>query len=362
MFFYSLIIVIALGLFYLSNITYKKSSIFYFFYSAFILLLSLLGGLRDYNVGTDVLGYGIIFFEDAKYAPNLVFLLKNVSGEWGFHTLMWICAKISDNVHFMFFVEEFIKIILVSSTALYYKDKINSILFIFTYLTFFYFTGFSAMRQLLAMSIFIYSLRFYFEGKHKTYILFCLLAMTFHSSAIFTLFVYVIKFIQRKNFKSSIVLHLVIVLFVYVFSITIMGYLMSNDFGIYSQKAELYTEREGAVTAKTNILLAVGLFITSFYYKFWKNNLYEYSIFIALIIYNIFFLYMSPKFEVAFRISWYQMPLITIIFLSFAKKYDNNKRRILNTILISLYSLHFIISATHGLSGTIPYSSQIIGV
>lgn len=362
MLFYSFITIFALCLFYLSDITYKRLKIFYFFYAAFILLLSLLGGLRDESVGTDIATYGIVLFDDAKYASSLWVLLSHKTGEWGFHALMWICARISGDIHFMFFTEEFIKIVLVSSTALYFRGKINATLFMFAYLTFFYFTGFSAMRQLLAMSIYIYSLRYYVEGKHKTYILFCLFAMTFHSSAIFAFLIYAIRYLRWKKLQKSILVHLGIILLICFFSMTIMNYILSNSFGVYSEKAELYMEKEGAITAKTNILLAVILLIVSYFYKFWKKNQYEYSMFVILIMYNIFFLYMSPQFEVAFRVSWYQVPLMVLIFLAFAKQYSLSKRKVLNVTILSLFLLHFIVSITHGLSGTIPYSSHILGI
>ena len=359
--FYIVIIILSVFLFSVANRNYKRKPIFIFFYSAFVLLLSLLGGLRDESVGSDIATYGIAFFEDAKYASSLWSLLQHKTGEWGFHILMWICTRISGDIHFMFFVEELIKILLVSSTALYFREKLNATLFVFAYLTFFYFVGFSAMRQLLAMSVFIYSLRYYFNGEHLKYILFGLLAMAFHSSGIFAFLIYFIRYLHWESLKKNVFVHLGIMLLIYVFSMTIMNYLMFNNLGVYSEKAELYMEREGAVTAKTNILLAIALLILSCFCKFWKKNRLEYSIYIVLIIYNLFFLFMSPQFEVAFRVSWYQIPFMIILFLRFARLYVIKKRLFLNITYISLFILHFVIASIHGLSGTIPYSSRILG-
>ena len=360
--FYIVIIILSVFLFSVANRNYKRKPIFIFFYSAFVLLLSLLGGLRDESVGTDIATYGIVFFEDAKYAPSLWSLLQHKTGEWGFHILMWICTRISGDIHFMFFVEELIKILLVSSTALYFREKLNATLFMFAYLTFFYFTGFSAMRQMLAISIFIYSLRYYFNGEHIKYILLGLLAMAFHSSGVFVFLIYFIRWLHWESLKKSVFVHLGIILVIYLCSVTIMNYLMYNSWGVYSEKAELYMEKEGAVTAKTNILLAIALLLLSCFYKFWKKNRLEYPIYAVLIMYNLFFLFMSPKFEVAFRVSWYQVPFMIILFLKFAHLYSIKKHFLLNATYISLFILHFVIAAMHGLSGTIPYSSRIIGI
>ena len=362
MIFYIFIIIVSLLLFNIAQINYKKNIFFILPYTAFILLLSILGGVRDDTVGIDMLVYGVISFENAKYSDTLLGLLKYVPGEWGFHTLMWLCAKISNDIHFMLFVEEFIKIILVSSTALHFKNKFNPTMFMFAYLTFFYFIGYNSMRQMLAISIFIYGLRFYFNNEHKKYIFTCLLAMTFHTSAIFALLIYVIRFIHGESFKSTIIIHLAIVLFVYLFSFTIMEYILSGNFGVYSEKADLYTEKEGVETAKTNILLAIMFFIISLFYKFWKKDKPDYIIFSVLLVYNLFFLLMSTRFEVAFRISWYQIPFILILYFTYVRFYKNGGRSIMNFLFILLFSLHFIISSIHGLDGTIPYTSKILGI
>ncbi len=359
---YSFVILISIFLFDIVRASYGKTLLYVFPYACFILLLSLLGGLRDETVGTDVMGYGVVFFENAKYTPNLWTLLENVSGEWGFHILVWACARISSDIHFMFFIEELIKIVLVSSTILHFRKDINATLLMFAYLTFFYFTGYSIMRQIFAMSICIYGLRFYFNGEHKKYILICLLAMTFHTSAIFSLLIYLIHFVKGKSAKGTIVIHLAIICLVYLFSISIMNYIFSGNFGAYSEKAELYMEKEGAVTAKTNILIAVSMLLISFVYMFWKIDKNKYVLFVGLIMYNLFFLFMSPQFEVAFRVSWYQVPFIVILYLYYSKTLCHNKRLLLNTLYVVLFSLHFIISSMHGLSGTIPYSSKLMGI
>ena len=308
------------------------------------------------------MGYGVVFFENAKYTSSLKTLLENVTGEWGFHILVWLCARISDDIHFMLFVEELIKIVLVSSTALHFRKKIDATLFMFAYLTFFYYTGFSIMRQILAMSIFIYGMRYYFNGEHKKYILICLLATTFHTSAVFSFLIYIIHFVKSKSIQGSIILHLIIVCFVYLFSITIMNYIFSGNFGSYSEKAGLYLEKEGAVIAKTNILLSVAMFFVSLVYAFWKIDRSIYITYLILIIYNLFFLFMSPQFEVAFRVSWYQVPFIVILFLFFSSHYPYKRRFFLSSVYIALFALHFIIAAMHNLSGTIPYSSKILGI
>lgn len=361
--FYIFIIIIATFLFHLTVINHKKSQSWIFFYVVFLLLLSFLGGLRDLKVGTDVLVYGVTYFENAKYTGNLFKLWSDVGGEWGFHTLMWICSSISNDIHFALFTEELIKIVLISLTALHFKDKINATLFMFAYLTFFYFLGFNQMRQMLALSVVVFGLRYYFNEEHKKFLALCLIATTIHTSAIFSLLIYLIQLLRCKSVTRSLILNLGVIILIYSFHLIIMNTLLSNsELGLYSTKAELYMEKEGAVTAKSNLLLAFAFLAISIVYKFWKKEKVEYYIFATLIFYNLFFLFMSPTYEVSFRLSWYQVPFIVFFYLHYARKYPAKDKLLMNVIFIALFSLHFIISAIHGLAGTIPYSSKILGI
>lgn len=327
--------------------------------------LAVLGGFRDETVGTDIETYGISYFENAKNASSLFSLLSEKFGEYGYHTLMWICANISDDIHFMFFVSELIKIWLVASTAIFFRKEINTTIFIFTYLTFFYFTGFNIMRQALALSIYIYGLRYLYLQQHLKFILTCCIAMLFHSSAFIAFLIYPINIISAWG-KKAILIQLAIITCIYLGALQIMNYIQTLNFGIYSSKALLYLNRDGAETAKSNILIAFFLLLISYIYKF-KNHLNyrfckNYIVYLSLLLYNLLLLFISTQFEVAFRLSWYQIPILILIYLNSAKQYPHYKSKILYIMLIILFFLHFTIEAMHGLGDTIPYTSRILGI
>ena len=80
-------------------------------------------------------------------------------------------------------------------------------------------------------------------------------------------------------------------------------------------------------------------------------------------LYALFFLMMSSIFEVAFRIAYYQTFTLMILMPYLFK---NGKRNNINKISMYLYTILFIylfyIEGKHGLVGTIPYKSSILGI
>ncbi len=363
---YLFFILVSLVLFFISTATYKKTPIFFVSYLIFVLPLSFLGGFRDETVGTDVHVYGVLYFQNALRTQSIFDLITSVKGEWGYHILIWICSRISNDIHFFFFVSELIKILLVSSTALYFRKIISPTLFMFAYLTFFYFTGFNIMRQVFAVSIIIYGLRYLFEKEQWKFLFICFLATMFHSSAIVALLIFPIYILAHRKYLSIFV-HASILVALFIGISIVLERLKSLNLGIYSEKALLYTQKEGAIIAKTNILIAFSFLLSSWLFKFRNikipsfNNLY--FIFCILIAYNLVFLIISPMFEVAFRLSWYQIPLMLIIYLIYLKNQRSHQNRILlETLFIIVFILHFTIEALHGLGDTIPYTSKILGI
>ena len=362
--FYLLIIVLSTFFFYCCEKNYKRNSaLFCIFYFLYVMILTLLGGFRDDTVGEDLMVYGISFFDNARHTKNLYDLFDNINGEYAYHILNWLCGKISKDIHFLFFVMEFSKIVLVSSTALYFRKRINATLFIFAYLCFFYFTGYSILRQSLAIAISIYGLRYWFAQKQLKFLTICFIALLFHSSALVMFLIFPIAWIANKGAKTAILVNVACIAATFMGMMAIMDLLKVLDMGILSDKAVLYTEvREGVPTAKTNILLAITFLFVAIMYN-WRSRMYdkkEFNIFIVLILWNLFFLLMSQYLEVMFRCSWYQIPFLMMMYLECSKRCRT--KILLDGIFAILFFVHFMIAADYGLSGTIPYASKTLGI
>ena len=71
---------------------------------------------------------------------------------------------------------------------------------------------------------------------------------------------------------------------------------------------------------------------------------------------------MANQFEVAARVAAYQMiALVLYVPMSFEELKVSDKKNY-QLFWIILFLIHFYVSSQHGLSGTIPYSSHILGL
>jgi hypothetical protein len=358
MFFYTFIIIITVSLFYLSTRLKKRSFFYYFFFSLYLLLPAIIGGCRDLNVGVDLTVYGVEYWNYTFYSKSISdLIIDSPSPEYGYFLLNYICSHISKDIHFFLFVSEFVKILLVSIVALHFKKSLNPVILILTYMLFFYFTGLSMMRQQLALCVSLFSLIYYFDKKWIPFTIIIVIAWSFHNSAFIMFLFPLLSLITKK--KYSIILIAIGLFVVYLYKDLLLIFISGTGL-VKGTIAESYLD-SGVNTAKTNILIAVFLFIYSAL-KIDKNKWHRNVILINSLI-CLFFLLMSSYFEVAFRVSYYQMIVLMIIVpISINSVKNINYKWGLNIIYISLYILHFFISATHGLSGTIPYKSTILGI
>ena len=310
------------------------------------------------NIGTDLNVYGILYFDLACKAHHLLKYILEYEGEWGYHSFMWLCSRLSSSIHVMLFITALLKIVLASSAFLKMRNYLNPTLLMFSYLCFSYVTGFNIMRQALAASVIIYAIPYLLEKKWIPYFSLSLLAMTIHSSAFISLVLAVLYFTTKA--RGGIWLSFMALAAIYSFSSIIITYLMVSDLGLYSNKATLYMEREGVTTAKSNIIIACLyiLFILKNKSHFKANKFAEY--FLLLSVTSLFFTLMSSFFEVAVRLSWYVIYLLGFMYALAIKKLPN--RRMYSLAYVAIYSMYFIVDASHGLGGCLPYKSIIFGI
>lgn len=163
---------------------------------AFIEMLLFLG-LRDITIGTDLKNY-IPYFNFFKNTTwNGIFLLDL---ERGYIILNKIISLFGGENFFLFIVA----IICLAGVYISIKQYSQNYFFsIFIYITMqFYIFLFSGLRQAIAFSIIWISLKYVIERKLFKFILFVLIASTFHKSAIICLPIYFIatKKITLKYF------------------------------------------------------------------------------------------------------------------------------------------------------------------
>ena len=220
-----------------------------------------------------------------------------------------------------------------------------------------FFPSFNIIRQSIAVAIFAYSIRYINENKPYLFLLFCLFAFMFHTSALVLPLLYLLKYIKINRTST-------IILLIISFVIPLAGldkYFLSllfneNTLNVYSQ----YVEFEG-----NSSLNEMGLFMSMFLliiqslifiYCYLKlnnsKNIYMILWFIGLLFQNI-----TMYYPWLFRIGGYflisqiiAMPLV-ISSVDLNAQQKKTSYSIIIGYSIILYSIRVFINA----DGIVPY-------
>lgn len=287
--------------------------------------------LRAPSVGVDTYNYKKIF----QYCHEYDFFRLITSGrhEIGFKYYCKLISHIYYNYSFFLMVTS-----IVSMIGVYYFLKDNSKNYmqsIFIFITFnFYGYFFGILRQALAISILLYSLKFIKERKLLSFLLFVFLASLFHKTALVFIslyFVYDLK-IDRKRFIiwfASIILFLIL-----------KDYILNFIFN-YIYKPESLEAFSG--DGYKMLILLLGISFCAYFYqdkllKQDKNNqLFINMVFIATIIQTL-----ATIFSTAYRVTLYYSFGIVILLPNILKVIENKKIKIILTIFMYLFlTLYF---------------------
>lgn len=160
-----------------------------------ILLFTLVFGLR-YGVGIDYNNYWDIYDYTEDY--TLSDLWEYERFEYGFSWILALCHHFDEPVYIFFSIIAFLQIYFLYKA---FKDEGDILIFIYLTLIF---SGIAMlsymniMRQIIAACIFLFSLRYIRDNQPIRYWLCCLLALTFHKSAILLFPLYFI-WIRKKS-------------------------------------------------------------------------------------------------------------------------------------------------------------------
>ena len=173
------------------------------------LLPSILGGVRDYSIGTDIRVYGNTWFYLARSSSNLFSLLGAASASSIgalYATFNFVVSRFTDNPHWFYFWYCFAENLIVL-IALRENRKLISITGGWaTYLLLFYNLNFNMLRQGMALVILLLGFKYIREEKFLKFILVVLFAYLFHNTAIIALLVYIIYLIiAHKNNANNLV-------------------------------------------------------------------------------------------------------------------------------------------------------------
>lgn len=341
-----------------------------------IMIPAIVAGIRDYSIGTDVNFYVRRSFDLAGNFSTLKDWLSfsnlpntPVTGmEKGFLVLVFLTSRISGNAHFLlFFISLIIGFFIYLSL---YKMKKSSSIFLgeLVFLLTLYNASFNMVRQSIAMAISLFALSLLLtsnKNKYMKFLIWILIAISFHGIAIITLIFLVMyevfkkaKYVEWKKQIAFIILSILIL----VFFGKIVEFAINN--GIINSRYAGYVS--GGTAQMTNIMPRLGIiiyvigaipiFVGVNYLGKYKN------IFLTIAVLDIAMIILSISSFYLYRISSYYF-MVRILSLSQKSLYEesDNKNRLINpnvllmwTIFSSiLYFVYFIV--IHNWHQTVPY-------
>lgn len=163
-----------------------------------ILSLSVLGGLRDTSLGTDVEVYIIPHFKYAHTFHTLTGFLTHFNNNTGreplYRTIVYMVSRFTDNVNWLLFVFQFLTAVFVFVGAYKHKENAPLPLVVLLWCLMYYNDSYNLVRQHLAMAILFSGIDNVEKGNYKRFLLFVLAASFVHTSAVLAIAFIVIHF------------------------------------------------------------------------------------------------------------------------------------------------------------------------
>lgn len=322
-----------------------------------MLLLGLLMGLRGTSVGTDTYMYGNIYNWYKFYDLNTA-LSDTKSIGWSFY--VYILSRMGINYHGYLFISSIIMCFLMYKIISYFFQKNNSCFAVALFLLMYtYFQMFNTFRYHIAIVLLIYGLIKLFQKKRIQYLIFTLLAISFHSTMIIGL-VFIPIYIISKHSHSKMNLLLWILIFtVGMFGIDIFINFFIKIFPQYGSYLSTSNETLSSTNnGRTIILRIVELAIGMFFFCMMKkqSNPIEKFLIFNLIFANIVgAIFYKRTLMVRLDSIFLFMDFISIAY--FAKKIEFNKDKlIIKGGLAIAFSILLIIMLKGNYGSIIPYT------
>ena len=336
-----------------------------------LLLPVMLAALRADTVGTDVEVYGISFYKSAINASSFsdyyeIFNYQLLSDPLYF-VLTLICAKISSDYHFGFFVYAILTVGLYYKGLVYFKKKYNisaTLGMLLFFLTMFN-PSLNIIRQMIAVSIAFFSIGFLLEGKNKIFIFLSIVATLFHSSGIICFAILgMYKFLKMNNNKSDVkqlvralffIAALVVVLMMsdYVIRILVEQRILRKNYLNYLSGGDYATAK---VALSTLVAPAIYFAISLSGYNRIKKMSTDSLFFLMAALIYFFAAFGSGISTYISRFSYYFLPLVLIMLLMICKSYRKQNRTIMYSIItVFVFGVWYYEIVYMGYGETVPY-------
>ncbi len=321
----------------------KVSKNFFAFLSSLPLLI--VSGIR-FNVGYDYVSY-------ASFFKLLLAGKTNDFVEFGFFYLTKFIQIFSDNYIVFFFVLSLIFIYFTFKAI--YEESPNPVLSIFLLVsTQYFFISMNGIRQFIALSMFLYSIRYIRERKLIPFLIVMLFASSIHAVSLILIPMYYLY-----NTKISPKLQIIVLSLLFLLRNTIKTIVYSV---LLSTKYYYYIDVDYGNHSAGYITLAIELIVLILGWIFYSNKIDDiegkkYNFYTNLKMFSVFFALINNIIPLLYRIRWC-FGFSTIIYIPLIVNRINNKRIALAIKLLIYFFFSIYIIYTVGVqnaNNVLPY-------
>lgn len=331
-----------------------------------IFLLLVLNAFRNYSVGTDyshyLAKYSLTIHDISSLFRGFTFntFVDNIGND-SYYEYGWILFNYMGSVFDLhFYIINFIAISIVLFFTIRMvrcqSPHIYLSIYLFLMLDLF-FPSFNIIRQTIAISIFCYSVRYINEGEPLLFILFCLLAAMFHSSALFLLVLYFLKYLKINSITSISLLIISIIIPILGLDEVIFSWFVNDKtLGFYTH----YIADKGISgdTAMAHLQRLIMLIIQSLIFVYCSlrlkesNNIYMILWLIGLLILNF-----GMNYPWLYRMSGYFL-IAQVIAMPMVVYKGRLGKDLVSYYIIIIYCLLFYVYKLYiNADGIVPYST-----
>ena len=347
-----------------TKIDKQKNKIwFYVCATMAILVPSILAGLRATSIGTDVEFYVLSDFNNARNNPNIIdFFSLGIYREKLYLLIVYLIARITNNVGWLLFTFEIIIMTCVFIGGYKHKDKLSFPLLMGVFFLLFYNNSFNIVRQYLAATVIFLGIKFLEEKHYFKFLLFVVVAMLFHTTAIiafiFPLIHYLVTIENEKKKKIYTLLIIITIILGCIFSKPLIGW--GIDKGLISNHYSYYVNNDGESNSDIfTVLYGIEVLALLIYSNKIKDKIdsFDYYRMNATMLFII--LQISRIIANGDRISFYLNIINIYLIAQLPNIFENKKYKEICYVALALISLAYwvYVYAINNSAETYPYTS-----
>lgn len=344
------------------------------FFALAVLTVSILAGVRDLSIGTDIWTYGEYSFMAARESTNIVQYFRAQSMlDPVYNLLTYLVSRFADNSHWLYF---FIGLFIYSFTMmgiLNYKDKISVTVAWLCFLFLYYGDTLNTMRQFMGIAVAFWGMKYAMEGRYKKYLLITFFAVLCHDTAIISIPIAAVFIILKKSDKLLIKALIVLAALVCcVFYSYLTGLLVR--FGLIDAKYTRYISSGFSLDLNPLILRLPFFLCILFFYKSFccreraggirkLSDPYEGDFLVIMLILEMLISQMRSIMPTLYRVSFMFGMYRMVAYSRVASAVKKDNRIIITTVLLVYLIVVWVYqNVIQGNNEIYPFTSQLLGI